>query len=93
MSAMTATDARRTLPELLDRVSRGERVSITRHGRVVAVLVSPDVLAQRPAAIKHAEQLAERLQTARTSPLPEPSIDSARADELVAAIEADRTGR
>jgi hypothetical protein len=45
------------------------------------------------AAIKHAEQLAERLQTARTSPLPEPSIDSARADELVAAIEADRTGR
>lgn len=90
MSVISASDARRTLPEQLDRVEQGERISITRHGRVVAVLVSPDVIAHRPAAAKHADLLAERLQAARTEPLPEPGIDRERADALVAAVAADR---
>ncbi len=93
MSVISASDARRTLPEQLDRVEQGERVSITRHGRVVAVLVSPEVLAHRPAAAKQADLLAERLQAARDKPLPEPPIDSMRADELIAALNSDRIAR
>lgn len=93
MTAISASDARRTLPEQLDRVERGERVSITRHGRVVAVLVSPDELALRPASLKHASQLAERLQAARSQPLPAPAIDPARANSLVAEIDSERGSR
>ena len=93
MTVISASDARRTLPEQLDRVEQGERISITRHGRVVAVLVSPDVIAQRPAAVKQADALAARLQAARTNPLPSPAIDPARAQELVAAVDAERGDR
>ncbi|WP_241255844.1 type II toxin-antitoxin system Phd/YefM family antitoxin [Candidatus Protofrankia californiensis] len=43
---MPFTDARNHLSELIDEVQRThERVEITRHGHVVAVLVSPDDLA------------------------------------------------
>lgn len=93
MSVISASDARRTLPEQLDRVEKGERVSITRHGRVVAVLVSPEVIAHRPAVAKQADLLAERLHAARKNPLAEPSIEPARADELIAAVDDDRAGR
>lgn len=36
-----AYEAKTHLAALLDRVERGERVTITRHGRAVAVLVPP----------------------------------------------------
>jgi prevent-host-death family protein len=36
-----AYEAKTHFSALLDRVERGERISITRHGRVVAVLASP----------------------------------------------------
>lgn len=43
---MSFTEARNRLSELLDEVTRThERVMITRHGREVAVLMSPDDLA------------------------------------------------
>ncbi len=93
MSSISASEARRTLPEQLDRAERGERVSITRHGRVVAVLVSPDVIANRPQAVQQADLLAERLRTARATPLREPVIDPARAEELIAALDDQRSGR
>lgn len=93
MLTISASDARRTLPEQLDRVEQGERVSITRHGRVVAVLVSPEVVANRPAAFKHAELLADKLRAARHRPLPEPTIARARAEELVTTVDAERAGR
>ena len=93
MSVISASDARRTLPEQLDRVENGERVSITRHGRVVADLVSPEVIAQRSSAQRQADLLAERLEAARNHPLPLPPIDAARADDLVAQLEADRGRR
>lgn len=44
MSTINVSKARQTLPEQLDCVEAGAEVSITRHGRVVAVFVRPDVL-------------------------------------------------
>ena len=40
-------EARRRLPELLERAHQGERVVITRHGKRYAALVEPDVAAGR----------------------------------------------
>jgi prevent-host-death family protein len=37
-----AYEAKTHLPRLLDEVQRGERITITKHGRPVAVLVPPD---------------------------------------------------
>ncbi len=39
MASVGAYEAKTHLSELLERVSRGERITITRHGRPVAVLV------------------------------------------------------
>ena len=39
MAAVGAYEAKTHLAELLDRVERGERILITRHGRAVAQLV------------------------------------------------------
>ena len=38
-----AYDAKTHLPQLLDRVARGERITITKRGTPVAMLVPPDV--------------------------------------------------
>ena len=38
MATVGAYEAKTHLPRLLDRVERGERIVITRHGRPVAVL-------------------------------------------------------
>jgi prevent-host-death family protein len=46
MTVMPLTDARNRLSELIEEVERThERVEITRHGRPVAIIVSPDDLA------------------------------------------------
>lgn len=46
MTIMPFTDARNRLSELIEEVERThERIEITRHGRPVAVLISPDDLA------------------------------------------------
>ncbi|WBB97887.1 MULTISPECIES: type II toxin-antitoxin system Phd/YefM family antitoxin [unclassified Solwaraspora] len=46
MAIMPFTDARNRLSELIEEVERThERIEITRHGRPVAVLISPDDLA------------------------------------------------
>lgn len=42
MRTIGAYEAKTHLPRLLDEVERGERITITKHGRVVAVLVPPD---------------------------------------------------
>ncbi len=41
MSTVGAYEAKTHLSALLDRVERGERITITRHGRPVAVMVPP----------------------------------------------------
>ena len=41
-SSVGAFEAKTHLSKLLDRVSRGERITITKHGVPVAVLTPPD---------------------------------------------------
>ncbi|UNX56018.1 type II toxin-antitoxin system Phd/YefM family antitoxin [Georgenia sp. TF02-10] len=95
MQTISASTARRTLPAQLDRVEAGEEVAITRHGRVVAVLVRPDALGARRAAEAwgQANRIAVRLATARREPLRHPVLGPERAEELVEAVRADRSAR
>ncbi|WP_375407618.1 type II toxin-antitoxin system Phd/YefM family antitoxin [uncultured Amnibacterium sp.] len=95
MISISASEARRTLPAQLDRVEAGDEVSITRHGRVVAVLVRPDVAAtrRRSQVWRDADHVQKLLERAAGGPLPEPAITVQRAEELVAAICDDRSAR
>lgn len=92
MTTISASDARQTLPAQLDKVERGEEVAITRHGKVVAVLVHPDALGKhRSLQIwKEADEIGARLEAARTAPLAEPSISAERAEELIAEVRESR---
>jgi prevent-host-death family protein len=93
MAAMTVTQARAAIHELLERVSLGEEVTITRHGQPVAVVVRPDVLRSRRAdeALASAAALGEALASARRAPFPPRArLSSDRAEELIAAV---RDGR
>lgn len=95
MESVSASEARQTLPAQLDRVEAGEEVSITRHGRVVAVLVRPDVLAMRRASPvwREADHIQQLLERAAGEPLPEPTMSPERGQELIDAIRADRDTR
>ncbi len=42
MESVGAYEAKTHLSDLLKRVARGERITITRHGSPVAVLIPPD---------------------------------------------------
>jgi prevent-host-death family protein len=41
MTTVGSYDAKTHLPQLLDRVARGEKILITKHGQAVAMLVPP----------------------------------------------------
>jgi prevent-host-death family protein len=93
MTSMTVSEARAALPELLSRVQDGEEVTITRHGRPVAVLVRPDALRSRRAraALDDAERIHELLAEAAATGLPEGSgLTAQRAEELISEIRAGR---
>lgn len=95
MAQITATDARSGLPDLLDRVARGEEVTITRHGRPVAVVVRPDALFSRraDAALAPAAEVRALIVAGGAMPLGSGGLDEARADALVAAVRAGRNRR
>jgi antitoxin (DNA-binding transcriptional repressor) of toxin-antitoxin stability system len=93
---MSASEARAALPELLNRVEGGEEVTITRHGRPVAVLVRPDSLRVRraAAALDEAARIHNLLAEAAATPLPEGTgLTEQRAEELIAEIRAGRGAR
>lgn len=93
---MSVSEARAALPEVLDRVLAGEEVTITRHGRAVAVVVRPDALRVRRAdrALADAERLRDLLDRGRLAPLAKaPAVSVERAEELVAAVAASRSAR
>ena len=99
---MTVSEARAALPEVLDRVAGGEEITITRHGRPVAVVIRPDILWSRRVggALGDAERIHDLLTEAADTPLPEqasPSegtgLTAERAEELIAAIRAGRDAR
>ena len=63
---MSVTEARASLPAVLDRVVEGDEITITRNGRPVAVMIRPDRLRHRRAApiFEEAERLRERVEAA-----------------------------
>jgi antitoxin (DNA-binding transcriptional repressor) of toxin-antitoxin stability system len=96
MAMMTVSEARAALPEVLDRVAEGEEVTITRHGRPVAVVVRPDILWSRRArsALDDAERVHALLTEAAVAALPEGAgLTAQRAEELIAEIRAGRDTR
>ncbi len=93
---VTVSEARATLPELLTRVDGGEEITITRHGRPVAVLVRPDVLRSRRLddVIAGAQRIDEMLAEARKRPLtPAEGLTPERAEELVRYVRESRDSR
>jgi prevent-host-death family protein len=94
MSMMSASQARATLPQLLDRVAAGDEVTITRHGHPVAVLVRPDALRSRraQAAIDGAALVHAALAAGRTAKLQSAAggVSAARAEELIDEVRAGR---
>src|SRR5947207_7141014 len=93
MTTMTATEARAALPEVLDRVAGGEEVTITRHGRPVAVVVRPDMLWSRRAhaALDDAARIHELITEAAATALPaDQGLTAERAEELIGEIRAGR---
>ena len=92
---MTVSEARAVLPSLLDRVEGGEEITITRHGRPVAVLVRPDVLRRRRTVDlqQHVDRIEVLLERARQTPARAASLTAARADELVATVRGEREPR
>jgi prevent-host-death family protein len=95
-TTMTVSEARASLPEIVERVLGGEEITLTRHGVPVVVIVRPDTLRVRRAeeALAVAGRLRELLDQARTLPLSaRPTLSEERADALVAAVRADRSDR
>lgn len=90
MATLNVTDARANLPALLDRVDQGEEVTITRHGRPVAVLVAPSALRVRrvDSVIAEAEEIGRLLEATGTDV---PVLSVERADELAAGIRDERS--
>ena len=95
MTTLTVSQARASLPQLLTRVAEGEEVTITRHGRAVAVLVRPDVLRPRAnVTIEAAGRVHDLLVNAAASGLAtEAGLTPERAAELIDQIRAGRAGR
>jgi prevent-host-death family protein len=96
MVSLTVSEARASLPALLDRVEAGEEVTITRHGKPVAVLLAPQALRarSRSRAFELAAQLRQDLEGARDQPIETvKGLSPERADEIVAQLRADRDAR
>lgn len=96
MTTVSVSDARASLPELLDRVGEGEEVTITRHGVPVAVVVRPDALRVRRAieVFEEADSLRSTLDRARHSPVNEaPTLDTSAIEEHLSELRASRRAR
>jgi prevent-host-death family protein len=95
MSSRTVTEARATLPELLDRVEAGDEVVITRHGKPIAVLVAPERVRIRhaPTSLDAARHLADLLAAAAQQSQGQPTITAHLAEQLVGEVRAARRSR
>ena len=65
MDTIGAFEAKTTLSALLQRVERGERIVITKHGRAVAVLVPPED-AKRAATLRDAVEAIRAFRAGRS---------------------------
>ena len=96
MAVMTVSEARAALPEVLNRVEDGEEITITRHGRAVAVIVRPDVMWSRSRAQRvfvEADRLRQLIEEAGKGELPARGLTQEYAEELIAEIRAGRDAR
>ena len=94
MTSISVSQARATLPDLVDRVLAGEEITITRHGQPVAVVLRPDAVRARRAddALAEAERLRDLIDRSRATPLAAaPTLTTERADELVAEVHRSRS--
>lgn len=69
MELIGAYEAKTHLAQLLDRVARGERLTITRHGKPVAELIP--VATDRQRAQQAAARIIERRRHLKRAPLAE----------------------
>ena len=69
MELIGAYEAKTHLPQLLDRVARGECLTITRHGKPVAQLIP--VATDRQRAQQAAARIVERRRHLKKAPLAE----------------------
>jgi prevent-host-death family protein len=95
-ATMTVSEARATITQVIDRVIEGEEVTLTRHGKPVAVVIRPDALRARRAddALAAAERIRDIIERASTEPLrARPALDAKRADALVADVRVARARR
>jgi prevent-host-death family protein len=93
---LTVSEARASLPRIIERVQAGEEVTLTRHGEPVAVIVRPDALRSRRMATLQGdvERVREALEIGRRTPLPDRGVLSEeRAEELIAYVKASRSRR
>lgn len=93
---VTVSEARATLPAIVERVAAGDEVTLTRHGQPVAVVVRPDTLRVRRAApaLAAAMDVRASLEKGRATRLARrPTLSEERADELVADVRAARSTR
>ncbi len=96
MAVMTVSEARAALPEVLNLVEDGEEITITRHGRSVAVIVRPDIMWSRSRAegvLAEADRLTQLIEAAGESELPARGLTEEYAEELIAHIRAGRDAR
>ena len=89
---MTLTEARASLPHVLDLVEAGEKITITRHGKPVAVVVPPVRL--RNEAVRelfaHADALGRRLEEAAKRPIRSRPMSDEVAEDLLRWVEEGR---
>lgn len=92
MTRLSVSEARAILPEVLDRVERGEEITITRHGRAAAVLLRPDSVRARRAekAIERAREVAALMSAGRERPLPAAAVSEEHARVWAEAVRVDR---
>ena len=97
MAVMTVSEARAALPEVLNRVAEGEEVTITRHGRAVAVIVRPDIIWSRSIAevvLSEAASMHALLESIADDDLNVGTgVSEQYAEELIASIREGRDGR
>lgn len=87
----TMSEARANLAQLLDQAERGSDVVITRHGRPAARLISAQPRQPHAVDLMHAvDALMIEFDGRRGQVLPPVAGGGPSADELVAALRADR---
>lgn len=89
--------ARADLARIVERVTEGEEITLTRRGEAVAVVVRPDALRVRRAAevLTAAADLQEALRQGKSTRLADdhPGLDERRAEALIDYVRESRTNR